>query len=272
MKPPFAYAGGKTRLAERIVSLLPEHAHYVEPFAGSLAVLLAKPQSPGETVNDIDGDIMCFWKVLRERPDELMRVCALTPHSRLELQHARDDRQPPDELERARRTFVRISQARGGTLRTTTGWRFYAGLDVRGATMPATLASYVERMAPAAERLAQVSLECDDYAAVLARYDHPDTLFYLDPPYLGTTRSAGHYAIEMRSAGEHREFLQNITAVEGMVVLSGYASELYDTALTGWERVTFPAKTQNGSAVEVLWFNPAAAARQPHPTLALGGA
>ena len=110
LKPPFTYFGGKTAVAQRIVSLLPPHQHYIEPFAGSLAVLLAKPPSRMETVNDIDGDLMTFWQVLRDRPADLERVCALTPHSRAEHQLARGA--TDDDLERARRTWVRITQGR----------------------------------------------------------------------------------------------------------------------------------------------------------------
>jgi DNA adenine methylase len=88
VKPPVTYYGGKTTIAARIVSLLPRHRHYVEPFAGSLAVLLAKPPSPMETVNDIDRDLMTFWRVLRERPADLGRACVMTPHSRREARHA----------------------------------------------------------------------------------------------------------------------------------------------------------------------------------------
>src|SRR5690606_27445667 len=101
---PFAYYGGKTTLADKIVQLLPEHDHYVEPFAGSLAVLLAKPRSAMETVNDLDGDLMTFWRVLRDRPEDLARVCSLTPHSRAEHQAAYD-LGVADDLERARRVW-----------------------------------------------------------------------------------------------------------------------------------------------------------------------
>lgn len=90
IRPPFAYFGGKTTLASKIAALLPPHKHYVEPFAGSLAVLLAKDRAPHETVNDIDGNLMTFWKVLRDRPRELAEVCALTPHSRGEYLACRD--------------------------------------------------------------------------------------------------------------------------------------------------------------------------------------
>src|SRR4051794_36673168 len=118
MKPPFAYYGGKTTLAEAIVGLLPEHRHYIEPFAGALAVLLAKPRAQFETVNDLDGDLVTFWRVLRDRGQELATACALTPHSRAEHQAAYD-LTVEDELERARRVWVRLAQGRGGMLRTT---------------------------------------------------------------------------------------------------------------------------------------------------------
>src|SRR5581483_5983322 len=101
LKPPFTYFGGKLKLAERIAALLPSHQHYEEPFAGSLAVLLAKSPSPMETVNDLDGRLMSFWRVLRNRPGELERVCALTPHSRTEYLAAYEPAE--DELESARR-------------------------------------------------------------------------------------------------------------------------------------------------------------------------
>lgn len=120
MRPPFSYGGGKVRLAPQIVDLFVPHAHYVEPFAGGLAVLLAKRPAPMETVNDLDGDLMNFWRMLRDRPDELARSCQLTPHSRDEFVAARAA--SDDDLERARRTWVLLSQGRGGRL-TRTGLR-----------------------------------------------------------------------------------------------------------------------------------------------------
>src|SRR5699024_6772243 len=121
VKPPFAYYGGKTTLAPQIAALLPTHDHYVEPFAGSLAVLLAKTPSRAETVNDLDGDLMTFWRVLRDRPTEFERVCALTPHSRAELVVAAD-LDVEDDLERARRVFVRLTQSRSHSMKQTGWW------------------------------------------------------------------------------------------------------------------------------------------------------
>jgi hypothetical protein len=149
-------------IAERIVSVLPEHGHYVEPFAGSLAVLLAKRPSRMETVNDLDGDIVNHWKVLRNRPDELARVCALTPHARSEWESCRDDHHSDeDELERARRFWTAVTQARSNRL-TRTGWRHYVDPGATGTAFPEYLDAYVDRMAGAAARMHHVKVTIQD--------------------------------------------------------------------------------------------------------------
>ena len=260
MKPPFAYYGGKTTLAERIADLLPEHRHYVEPFAGSLAVLLAKAPAPFETVNDLDGDLMAFWRVLRDQPDELARVCALTPHSRAEHLAAYDRPSDLDDLERARRVWVCLTQGRGGTLRAT-GWRFFQDPGDRSPTsMPDYLASYVERMRQAAGRIANVSLEARDALTVISEYgQHPGVCIYADPPYLGTTRSSRQYQVEMSHEAEHRELADALRACNASVVLSGYHSPLYDDLYASWHRVELAAFTGQantaGRRTEVLWSN-----------------
>jgi DNA adenine methylase len=259
LRPPMAYYGGKTTMAERIARLLPEHAHYVEPFAGSLAVLFAKPAVRMETVNDLDGDLMTFWRVLRARPAELARVCALTPHSRAEHDASHGDLSDLDELERARRVWVRITQGRTGTLRRT-GWRHYLDPDGSSSSMPRYLAGYLDRMLPAAERLAAVSLECRPALDVIAKYGrHRTALLYVDPPYLGEVRDR-NYRHEMTSDASHRELAAALQATRATVVLSGYASSLYDDDLyTGWHRYTLRTGTSQGGTwsarTEVLWSN-----------------
>src|SRR6266545_1170370 len=231
--PPFAYYGGKTSLAERIVELLPPHRHYVEPFAGSLAVLLAKPPAPFETVNDLDQHLMTFWRVLRDRGDDLARVCWLTPHARAEHTACQatagqlDETGTLDELEVARRVWVMLTQGRGGTLRTT-GWRHFQNPALRGPTaMPDYLAAYVERMTPAVERLRGVSLECRPALDVIRDYGrHPAVCIYADPPYLGTTRSSRQYRVEMSHASEHEQLASALRGCTAAVVLSGYDSDL----------------------------------------------
>jgi DNA adenine methylase len=261
--PPFAYYGGKTTLAPQIVDLLPAHRHYVEPFAGSLSVLLAKAPALMETVNDLDGNLMTFWRVLRERPDDLMRVCALTPHSRTEHLAAYDF-DVPDDLERARRVWVCLTQGRGNTLRRT-GWRHFQDPGNRsGTSMPDYLTGYVERMRGAAARLAHVSLEARDALDVIADYGkHPEVLIYADPPYLGSTRSSRQYLVEMSHDVEHQALADALLNCAAAVVLSGYDSELYADLYVGWHRHEISTYTGQGNhgdvktdrRVEVLWSN-----------------
>lgn len=262
--PPFAYYGGKTTLAPKIAAMFPAHAHYVEPFAGSLAVLLAKPRSDMETVNDLDGDLVTFWRVLRDRPDELERVTDLTPHARGEHISAYD-LDIPDELERARRVWVLLSQGRGATLRRT-GWRFYR--DPAGSTysMPDYLAAYAARIPSCARRLHGVSLECRPALELVADYgQHSNVLLYCDPPYLRTSRNSTNYRHEMSDGADHEALASALHACAATVVLSGYASPLYQDLYAGWHRTELAAWTGNGirngatktdgARTEVLWSN-----------------
>lgn len=261
MKPPFPYYGGKITIGPAIAALLPPHTHYVEPFAGSLAVLLAKPPSTHETVNDLDQALVNFWRVLRERPQELARVCALTPHSRAEWEACADFDAAADDLERARRVWVRLTQGRSGRLRRM-GWRHYVDPAGCAVGMPGYLDSYVDRMAPAVERLKNVSLECRPALDVIRKYGaRRDVLLYVDPPYLGSTRANDRsYRHELMADDEHRELAEVLHECAAAVVLSGYPSELYDRELyPGWDRHTIAANTGQGGTwqarTEVLWSN-----------------
>lgn len=258
MKSPVPYFGSKQRIADWIVSLLPEHDHYVEPFAGGLSVLLAKAPSKMETVNDLDGQLMTFWRVLRDRPDDLVRACALTPHSRAEQDAAYEDA-PGDDLETARRVWVRLTQGRGGTLRRT-GWRHYVDPNASGTSLAGQLDGYVDRLASAAERLHGVSLESLPALDLIAKYGAcPRVLLYVDPPYLGSTRSFANYRHEMRGEEQHRELAAALADCKATVVLSGYDSPLYAELYDGWDRHTRQATADNASGdrarTEVLWAN-----------------
>ncbi len=261
MRPPFPYFGGKITIAPTIAGLLPPHSHYVEPFCGSLAVLLARPPSQHETVNDLDRDVVNFWRALRERPEDLARVCALTPHSRAEWEACADFDGAPDDLERARRVWVRLTQGRSARLRRM-GWRHYVDPAGCSVGMPGYLDGYVDRMAPAVERLKNVTLECRPAAQVIAKYGaRSEVLLYVDPPYLGSTRANDRsYRHELMSDDEHRELAGLLHACRAAVVLSGYPSDLYDRELyAGWDRHTIAATTGQGgkweNRTEVLWSN-----------------
>lgn len=267
MRPPVPYFGGKQLLADAIVSYLPAHEHYVEPFAGGLSVLLAKGVSAMETVNDLDGDIVAFWRVLRDRPDDLARACALTPHARAELAGARE-RGDVDEVERARRVWVCLTQGRGGQLMRT-GWRFNIAPGRSPVPMIGYLDGYLSRMPQVCRRLRRVSLECRPALEVIEAYGAcPGVLLYVDPPYLGRSRgSTTAYRHEMRDEASHRELADALTRCAAAVVLSGYPDPVYDDLYAGWDRVELRAHTgqgnnadpragaRDGARTEVLWSN-----------------
>lgn len=252
--PPFSYYGGKTALAQEIASRLPAHDHYVEPFAGSLAVLLAKPRSKQETVNDLDGDLVAFWRTLRDHPDELHRAATLTPHSREELALSADD-EDVDDLERARRVWVTLTQSRSHSMKAT-GW--WTRKKHAGTSPSEYLAAYATRMPGAAARLAGVSLENRDALEVIRDYGtEPTVCIYADPPYLGETR-ADNYRLEFAAREQHERFADACRSAQASVVVSGYASALYADLFAGWHVDELRAPTALSGAtgrVEVLWSN-----------------
>ncbi len=258
-RSPVPYFGGKAWLAPRLAAVLPKHKHYVEVCGGSLAVLLAKKRSRQETVNDLDGHLMTFWRVLRDRPDELERVCSLTPHSRAERALAQEISSELDDLEVARRVFVALTQGRSGSL-TRTGWRH----DLRPVStpMPVVLQRYAGRIAMAAKRIRGVSLECRPAVELVEAYGGDrNTLLYVDPPYIVDKgiRRGGEYRVEMRSEKAHRELASACLAADAAVVVSGYGSALYDGMLDGWYRYEIPMLTSQGSGdgrrMEIVWSN-----------------
>ncbi|GAA1072278.1 DNA adenine methylase [Tsukamurella spumae] len=258
MRSPIPYYGSKARLADNIVSLMPEHRRYVEPYCGGLSVLLAKPQCRSEVVNDLDQSIMTFWRVLRDQPDELARVCALTPHSREERNLAKSIPADLDDIEVARRVWSALVQGRAGTL-INTGWKH--STDSGHYPIPRSMSTSVERMAEVSERLRGVSLECRPALEVIARYGGDmDTLLYVDPPYLGETRRR-NYRVEMAGARAHRELATALRECRATVILSGYESELYAELFADWHRTEFLARTEqspigrDGSRTEVVWSN-----------------
>lgn len=267
MKPPFAYYGGKTGMAQRIVALMPEHRVYIEPFFGSGAVLFAKPPSPFEIVNDLDDAVVTFFRVLRERPDELAVACTLTPHARSEFVSADLD-EDVDELERARRFWVRVNQSFAKSSGTQTGWSVTTSVN---AAVTASIRSRIGRFAPAAERLARVTIEHCDAAGLVERFGaSEDTLIYCDPPYLASTRvarkdrnRAADYRHDMGDAAEHERLARVLRSTPATVILSGYPSPLYDELYDGWQRLDYQVTAHSSNSrrgertgrVESIWTN-----------------
>lgn len=255
--PAFRYYGSKWRLAPVIIGLFPPHVCYVEPFGGSACVLLQKYPSALEVYNDADEQVVIFFRVLRERTEELIRAIELTPYARTELEVAFEA--CDDKLELARRFYVRSWQSRAGPSGNwRSGWRFQR-TDASGKRVVGDW-NDVEPLWAVAERLKQVMIECDDAFTVIGRYDAPETLFYLDPPYPKETRgrwAKGGYRHELDEA-DHRRLAELVHDLEGMVVLSSYPSALYDELYQDWQGVSREVRTEgNGRAMEVIWLSPA---------------
>lgn len=265
----FGWYGGKYSHLDWLLPLLPSTTHYCEPFSGSGAVLINRPPSPVETLNDIDGDVVNFFRVLRDSKEELLEAIGLTPFSREELRIAVNEPSGKiSDLERARRFFVRARQVRTGLAQTASEGRWaHCKLTSRSGMAGAVsrwLGS-VEGLAEIAQRLLRVQIENAPAIEVIQRYDSPETLFYCDPPYVHASRSdTNAYAYEM-SDEEHRELARVLRQVKGKVALSGYACDLMDELYGDWTTIEAPSRaahsTNTGAdnkkqpRTEMLWIN-----------------
>lgn len=279
MKPPFAFYGGKVGMARLICSLMPPHRVYIEPFAGSLAVFFAKQQVTHEIVNDLDGAVVTFFRVLRESPIELERACRLTPYAREEYEGADIDEEGIPDLERARRFWIRVNQSFAKTAGSRTGWSV---TSARTQSVGASVQGRIDRFRRCAERLALVSIERCDAADLVTRLaTSPDCVVYADPPYVGSSRRSGKpdqrsriseagsagawsdYRFDMASEESHRRLAASLRATPATVILSGYPTPLYDELYEGWWSMDLAVTAHSSNAVatsrstrvERLWSN-----------------
>lgn len=267
-RPVLRYHGGKWMLAPWLLGFYPEHRVYVEPFGGGASVLMRKSPSYAEVYNDLDSEVVNVFRMMRDRGDELRRQLFYTPFSNAEFRDSffRSD----DPLEQARRTIARSFMGFGSASVTeykhssrigkpTTGFR--ANSSRSGTTPAHDWANYYEAAEAMIARLRGVVIENRDAMEVISRHDSVETLFYVDPPYVASTRDRGNdYAYEM-DEGQHRALAACLHAIQGMVVLSGYASELYDAHLyADWSRYERPAFADGARPrTEVVWLNSACA-------------
>lgn len=260
--PPLKWHGGKHCLARRLVALMPPHRTYVEPFAGGLSVLLTKdPAGVSEVVNDLDGRLTNFWRVLQgdESFARFARRVAAVPLSEAEWRDAAGVPEA-DPVAAAVAFFVRCRQSLAGRLdrfAPLSRARTRRGMNEQASAW----LTAVDGLAAVHARLRRVAILCRDALDVIRGEDTPDTLFYLDPPYLaGTRASADVYTHEM-TEGQHRELLDLVTGCRGRVVLSGYPSALYADRLRGWARHEFAVPNQAAGGklkrrmTEVVWCN-----------------
>lgn len=259
------YHGGKWRLAPWVISFFPAHKVYVEPYGGAASVLLRKEPCFAEVYNDLDGDVVNVFRILRDAPKarRLAELCMLTPWAREEFEQSYEPSDDP--VERARRTIVRGYMAYGSTSRRLGRTGFRAKAYRRNQTGAQDWTAWPAQVESFINRFAGVTVENRPALEVIAQQDSPETLFYVDPPYPQETRSsircAGDteraYAHDMLEP-DHRELARMLHSCAGMIVLSGYACDLYDKELyRDWQRFEKESMADAGQwRTEVLWLNP----------------
>lgn len=269
-RPLLRWHGGKWRLASWIIAQFPAHRVYVEPFGGAASILLRKPRSYAEIYNDLDGEVVNLFRVLRSnRAGELVDALALTPYARDEFELAYEPHGDP--VEQARRLVVRSFMGFGSDSPNTqqrTGFR--ANCNRSHSTPAHDWINYPTALRMIVERLRGVVIENREATEVMAHQDGPETLHYLDPPYMPGTRSQKSrkgglryhaYRHEMSEA-DHAALLADAKNLSGAVIISGYHTELYDDVLSSWMRLERPSLADGArKRTEVLWLNAAAESR-----------
>lgn len=277
-RPILRYHGGKWKLAEWIISQMPEHRIYTEAFGGAASVLLQKPRSYAEVYNDKWDTVVNVFRVMRDPKSakELRRRIELTPFARTEFMQTGeiDLAKVKNRVELARLTIFRSFAGFGSAATNAKYATGFRANSHRSGTTPAhdwvNLPSHIDSLV---ERLKGVTVENGDATKVILHHDGPDTLHYVDPPYVHSTRNLqrGNAAYECEmSDDDHCLLAAVLRGVKGMVMLSGYHSELYDDLYSGWQQVERKHMADGArKRTEVLWFNPVAWERRPQVGLGL---
>lgn len=258
----FGWYGGKFSHLGWLLPLLPPAHHYVEPFGGSAAVLLNRVPSPVETYNDVDREVVNFFRVLRDDEAALTRAIGLTPFSREEFYQATlEPRGELTPLERARRFYIRARQARTGLAQTASIGRWANCKNTSRSGMSGVISRWlggVEALPEIAIRLLRVQIENRPALELIRLYDSPRTLFYCDPPYVHSTRGDSNaYGFEL-TEDDHRKLAAELRRCSGSVALSGYRCDLMDELYRDWTRTDAPPKTIHSVKQvrrEALWTN-----------------
>lgn len=266
-RPILRYHGGKWMLAPWIISQMPKHRVYVEPYGGAASVLMRKPRSYADIYNELDPEIVNVFRVLRD-PSKAYRLLAMlkdTPFARAEFDESYEPSE--DELEQARRTLVRSFMGFGSAAASGAKTGFRSNSSRSGTTPAMDWRNIGDALPFWCDRLRGVVIENRLAADVMLQHDGPETLHFVDPPYVFETRSMANpyckkgYRHEMTD-DDHRELANTLQEMNGMVMLSGYRCDLYDGLYEGWERMERNSLADGARPrVECLWFNAAASRR-----------
>lgn len=263
-RPLLRYHGGKWRMAPCLIDLFPRHRFYVEPFGGGASVLLQKTRAAAEIYNDLDREIVNVFRVMRDQGVQLIEKLRLTPFARDEFELSREP--SVDAVEQARRTIVRSFMGYGTTLtrmNVTDGLVQKTGfrrLRRDSTTVALDWSGLPDAFVAIFERLQGVVIENRDACEVMEEHDSAETLHYVDPPYVHSSRQARDGASKMGYRHEldddgHRKLAETLNRLDGAVILSGYPSELYDELFAGWQRIERRAWAINaGERCEVIWL------------------
>lgn len=263
--PAFRIRGSKFKLAKWIISFFPLHRVYIEAFGGAGSVLLHKAPTDVEIFNDIDGDIVNFFRVVRNREMNALLCDMLdrTPFARAEFDEAFEHTDEP--VERARRLIVRTEMGMGSMYEHDhAGFRTDSNVTSKPKTAQAYWGTVSDRLHPISRRLKGVLIENRPALDVMRKHDGHDVLHYVDPPYLPDVREPNRnsqklYRYEMTVA-EHEKLLNGLLGLEGMVILSGYDNDLYNDMLSGWKKESKEALVSafrgTKKQIECLWINP----------------
>ena len=219
LNSPFKWVGGKSRLRKYIIELLPAHSCYLEPFAGAAWVLFGKPPSDVEILNDIDQDLVGFFRVVKEKPEELIASFEWELASRAEFERqATLNPASLTDVQRAHRFYYLIMAGWGGELHYP---RFQTSVSDggHGNRLIGALTTLRERLQPVHDRLRTVIIENLDWQACLARYDRPGVVMYVDPPYPG---NKCNYAHNIRDWETHRLLAERLKKAKCHWILSSY--------------------------------------------------
>lgn len=231
MKTPITYYGGKVKMTVHILPLIPEHTLYCEPFFGGGAIFFAKPPSKVECINDMNTEVINFYRVVQDKFTALKKSINGTLHSRRSHQQAKIIYDNPDmfnDVQRAWAFWVLTNQGFAGQISNSWGYAKQKNSDSLKIKN-----KKIQFTKDYAKRLELVQIECTDALKVIFTRDTPQSFFYIDPPYFNS--AMGHYG--GYSYHDFEDLLQLLENIKGKFLLSSYDSELLQryTEKNGWD-------------------------------------